>query len=61
MQLKRLSHLGRDLQAELLMADGQVITAQIPRDQMAFGSVNVGSRLYVRSREAMAFVPDYSI
>ena len=60
-QLKRLSHLGRDLQAELLMADGQVITAQIPRDQMAFGSVNVGSRLYVRSREAMAFVPDYSI
>jgi len=60
-QLKRLSHLGRDLQAELVMAEGQVITAQIPRDQMAFGSVSVGSRLHVRSREAVAFVPDYSI
>jgi len=28
---------------------------------MAFGSVSVGSRLHVRSREAVAFVPDYSI
>ena len=59
--LKRLSHMGRDLQAELVLADGQVIMAQIPRDQMAFGSVAVGSRLHVRSREAVAFVPDYAI
>ena len=60
-ELRRLSHLGRDLQAELLMADGQVITAQIPREQMAFGSVSVGSRLFIRSREARSFVLDYSI
>ncbi len=60
-QLKRLSHLGRDLQAELVLNNGEVIMAQIPRDQMAFGSVEAGSRLYVRSREAVAFVPDYSI
>lgn len=60
-ELRRLSHLGRDLQAELLMADGSVITAQIPREQMAFESVSPGSRLHVRSRDARAFVPDYSI
>ena len=59
--LKRISHLGRDLQAELSLSDGKVITAQIPRDQMVFGSVRVGSTLHVRSREAVAFVPDYSI
>ena len=60
-ELRRLSHLGRDLQAELVMADGRVITAQIPREQMAFNSVSPGSRLHVRSRDARAFVPDYSI
>ena len=60
-ELRRLSHMGRDLQAELVMADGQVITAQIPREQMAFDSVSPGSLLYVRSREARAFTPDYSI
>ena len=60
-ELRRLSHMGRDLQAELLMADGRVITAQIPREQMAFDSISAGSRLYVRSREARAFTPDYSI
>jgi hypothetical protein len=53
--------MGRDLQAELLLRDGQVITAQIPREQIAFGSLQPGSKLYVRSRNARAFVPDYSI
>lgn len=59
--LRRLTHLGRDLQAELVMADGQVITAQIPREQMAFDSLQPGCQLFVRSREARSFVPDYSI
>ena len=60
-ELRRLTHLGRDLQAELVMADGQVITAQIPREQMAFDSLQPGCQLFVRSREARSFVPDYSI
>jgi sulfate transport system ATP-binding protein len=60
-ELRRLSHMGRDLQAELLLRDGQVITAQIPREQIAFGSLQPGSNLHVRSRNARAFVPDYSI
>jgi sulfate transport system ATP-binding protein len=60
-ELRRLSHMGRDLQAELLLRDGQLITAQIPREQIAFGSLQPGSNLHVRSRNARAFVPDYSI
>jgi len=60
-ELRRLSHRGRDWQAELLLSDGQVITAQIPREQMSFASALPGSQLHVRSREARAFVPDYSI
>jgi sulfate/thiosulfate transport system ATP-binding protein len=60
-ELRRLTHLGRDLQAELVLADGQVITAQIPREQMAFDSLQPGCQLFVRSREARSFVPDYSI
>jgi len=60
-QLRRLSHLGRDVQAELVLADGQVITAQIPRERMNLAAYQVGDRLHVRSREARTFVPDYSI
>lgn len=60
-QLRRLSHLGRDVQAELVLADGQVITAQIPRERLNLAAFQVGDRLHVRSREARTFVPDYSI
>lgn len=60
-QLRRLSHLGRDVQAELVLADGQVITAQIPRERMNLAAFQIGDQLHVRSREARTFVPDYSI
>jgi sulfate transport system ATP-binding protein len=60
-ELRRLSHMGRDLQAELALADGQVVMAQIPREQIDYTSLNVGSSLHIRSREARSFVPDYSI
>jgi sulfate transport system ATP-binding protein len=60
-ELRRLSHLGRDVQAELMLADGQVITAQIARERLNPGSFQVGDRLHVRSRESRTFLPDYSI
>ena len=60
-ELRRLSHMGRDLQAELALADGQVVMAQIPRDQINYASLHVGRQLHIRSREARSFVPDYSI
>ncbi len=59
--LRRLSHLGRDVQAELVLADGQVITAQIARERLSPGGFQVGDRLHVRSRETRTFLPDYSI
>jgi len=60
-ELRRLSHMGRDLQAELVLADGQVVTAQIPREQLAYDSLSPGDLLHIRSREARSFVPDYTI
>jgi sulfate transport system ATP-binding protein len=60
-QLRRISHMGRDLQAELVLGDGQVVMAQIPREQLRYESLQPGSRLHIRSREARSFVPDYSI
>jgi sulfate transport system ATP-binding protein len=60
-ELRRLSHLGRDVQAELVLADGQVITAQIARERLNPESFQVGDRLHVRSREARTFLPDFSI
>jgi len=59
--LRRLSHLGRDVQAELVLADGQVITAQIARERLSPGGLQVGDRLHVRSRETRTFPPDYCI
>jgi hypothetical protein len=53
--------MGRDLQAELVLADGQVVTAQIPREQLAYDSLSPGDLLHIRSREARSFVPDYTI
>ena len=60
-ELRRLSHMGRDLQAELVLADGQVVTAQIPREQLAYDSLSPGDQLHIRSRDARSFVPDYAI
>ena len=60
-RLRRLSHLGRDVQAELVLADGQVITAQIARERLSPGGFQVGDLLHVRSRESRTFHPDYSI
>lgn len=60
-RLRRLSHMGRDLQAELVLADGQAVLAQIPRDQLDPRSLQVGDTLHILSRQARTFEPDYSI
>jgi sulfate transport system ATP-binding protein len=60
-KLRRLSHMGRDLQAELVLADGLAVLAQIPRDQLDPRSLQVGDTLHILSRQARTFEPDYSI
>jgi len=60
-RLKRLVHMGRDLQAELVLADATEIVAQIPRERIDYSRLQPGDELYVVSRQARSFVPDFSI
>ena len=60
-QLKRLTHMGRDLQAELVLANGEVVVAQFPRDHLPYTTLNPGDELHILSRQARTFVPDFSI
>ncbi|MEI6358795.1 MAG: sulfate ABC transporter ATP-binding protein, partial [Synechococcus sp. ELA619] len=41
-QLRRLRHMGRDLQAELVLADGEVLMAQFPREQIDYQAIKPG-------------------
>lgn len=60
-RLKRLVHMGRDLQAELVLADATEIVAQIPRERIDYSQLQPGDELHVVSRQARTFVPDFSI
>jgi len=60
-RLRRLTHLGRDLQADLELATGEGIQAQFPRDQVDLRDARPGDVLHVLSRQARSFEPDYAI
>lgn len=60
-QLRRLRHMGRDLQAELVLADGEVLMAQFPRDQIDYQAIKPGDGLHIVSRQVRSFEPDYMI
>lgn len=60
-RLKRLVHMGRDLQAELVLADATEIVAQIPREKIDYSQLRPGDTLHVISRQAKVFIPDYAI
>ena len=60
-RLRRLTHLGRDLQADLELATGEAIQAQFPRDQVDLREARPGDVLHVLSRQARSFEPDYAI
>jgi sulfate transport system ATP-binding protein len=60
-RLKRLTHMGRDLQAELQLDSGEVLVAQFPREQLNYTQIRAGDALHVVSRQMRTFVPDYSI
>ena len=59
--LRRLTHMGRDLQAELVFENGETVIAQFPREQIDYASIRPGDQLHLASRQAVTFVPDYSI
>ncbi|MCT0206581.1 sulfate/molybdate ABC transporter ATP-binding protein [Synechococcus sp. CS-1332] len=60
-RLRRLTHMGRDLQAELVLDTEEVVVAQFPREEVDYDNLKPGDRLHVISRQAHAFQPDYSI
>lgn len=59
--LRRLTHLGRDVQAELTLASGEVVVAQLPRERMNYNALQAGDALHITSRESRTFVPDFVI
>ena len=59
--LRRLTHLGRDIQAELTLASGEVVVAQLPRERLDYRELKAGDALHLTSRESRTFVPDYVI
>jgi sulfate transport system ATP-binding protein len=60
-QLRRLRHMGRDLLAELVLADGEVLMAQFPREQIDYQAIKPGDGLHIVSRQVRSFEPDYMI
>jgi sulfate/thiosulfate transport system ATP-binding protein len=60
-RVKRLIHLGWEIQAELALDDGQVVTAHLTRDRFDELKLEPNQRVYVRPKEARAFPLYYSI
>jgi sulfate transport system ATP-binding protein len=59
--LHRLTHMGRDIQAELRLSSGEVVVAQLPRERIDYRQLKAGDQLHITSRETRTFVPDYVI
>ena len=59
--LRRLTYMGRDIQAELTLSSGEVVVAQLPRERIDYHQLKAGDQLHITSREARTFVPDFAI
>ncbi|MEB3326705.1 MAG: TOBE-like domain-containing protein [Synechococcus sp.] len=59
--LRRLTHLGRDIQAELTLASGEVVVAQLPRERIDYRELQAGDALHITSRDSRTFVPVFVI
>ena len=60
-RVNRLIHLGWEVQVELALDDGQVVTAHLTRDRYDELKIQPQQRVYVRPKEAKAFPLFYSI
>ncbi|NJL19816.1 MAG: sulfate ABC transporter ATP-binding protein [Leptolyngbyaceae cyanobacterium SM1_3_5] len=60
-RVSRLIHLGWEIQAELTLDDGQVVTAHLTRDRYDELNLAPQQRVYVKPKEAKAFPLHYSI
>lgn len=60
-RVSRLIHLGWEVQAELTLDDGQVLTAHLTRDRFDQLSLKPQQRVFVKPKDAKAFPLYYSI
>jgi sulfate/thiosulfate transport system ATP-binding protein len=60
-RVNRIIHLGWEIQAELVLDDGQVVMAHLTRDRFDQLLLKPQQRVYVRPKDAKAFPLYYSI
>ncbi|BAZ68570.1 MAG: TOBE-like domain-containing protein [Pelatocladus maniniholoensis HA4357-MV3] len=60
-RVSRLIHLGWEIQAELTLDDGQVVTAHLTRDRFDELNLEPQQKVYVKPKEAKSFPLYYSI
>lgn len=60
-RVSRLIHLGWEIQAELTLDDGQVVTAHLTRDRFDELNLEPQQRVYVKPKDAKSFPLYYSI
>lgn len=60
-RVSRIIHLGWEIQAELTLDDGQVVTAHLSRDRFDQLKLQPQQRVYVKPKDAKAFPLYYSI
>ncbi|MBD2178445.1 TOBE-like domain-containing protein [Pseudanabaena sp. FACHB-1998] len=60
-QITRLIHLGWEVQAELALGDGQVLTAHLTRERFDELKLQPQQQVHIEPRDAKSFPLDYSI
>jgi sulfate/thiosulfate transport system ATP-binding protein len=60
-KVKRVIHLGWEIQAELVLADGQEMVAHLTRDRFDELQLEPNQEVFVKPKEAKSFPLDYSI
>lgn len=60
-RVNRVIHLGWEVQAELVLDDGQVVMANLSREQFDKLQLEPQQRVYVKPKDARAFPLSYSI
>ncbi|MDX1976583.1 MAG: sulfate ABC transporter ATP-binding protein [Pseudanabaenaceae cyanobacterium bins.68] len=60
-RVNRIVHLGWEIQAELVLDDGQVLVAHISRDRYDQIQIMPQQRVFVRPKDVKSFPPSYAI
>lgn len=60
-RVNRLIHLGWEIQAELILDDGQVVTAHLSRERFDLLQLKPQQRVFVKPKDAKSFPLYYSI